>query len=131
MAHGVKKVRTKDGDVIEIPKVRRTRSRKVVTSAYRALKAEKPYPEPVCGGSMMSMLRALTSGEQKMKSCIDYCLGVLVFENIRTLKGIITAFVPEVSKRKLLLKQAEAVADFLKHGYSHHVDCDTDQAHNS
>lgn len=68
MTHGViKTIRINDGDRIQIRKVRRTRSRKAVKRAYKEMKNEKPNPEAVSGGSMMAMLRALTSAEQNMK----------------------------------------------------------------
>lgn len=131
LAHGTKIVRTQDGEKIVFPKVRRTRSRKAIARSYVSMKADKPEPKRISFGSMMIMLRALTSGKQHMQQCVDYCLGVLVFENFRTLKGIINNCVDDMDKRKLLTKQVDAVSDYLKHGYLQHVDMDSDPAHAS
>lgn len=67
--------------------------------------------------------------------CVDYCLGVLIFENVRKLKKIVKELVKErvddVEGRKKLVSQFEAVNDFLKHGYCRHIDTDGDCAQNS
>lgn len=52
------------------------------------MKVEKILPSSVSGGSFIVLtkfLRALTSGEQKMKSYVDYYLGFLVYENIHSI----------------------------------------------
>lgn len=66
MAHETKVLRTQNGDKIVFPKVRRTRSLKAVARAYLRVKADKSPPKGVSFGSMMIMLRSLTSGEQHM-----------------------------------------------------------------
>lgn len=94
-----------------------------------AMKAEKTEPKAVIFGSMMNLLRALTTGEQHMTQCVNYFLGVFVSEIFRKMKGIVTTCVTDIEKRKQLLKDVEAVSAYLKHGYIHPLDKDLDPAH--
>lgn len=138
MEHGTKVLRTKDGDKIIFPKVRRTRSwpsdswsRKAIESAYKTVKADTSTTKPISSGSVMILLSSLTSGVQKMKQCVDYCLAVLVFESFRTLKEIINKCITDIGSRKDLVKQVESVCDFLKYGYSLHIEMDNEVFHDS
>lgn len=66
-----------------------------------------------------------------MSQCVDYYISMLVFENFRTLKDIFNKFVTDITTRKSFVKQADAFSDFLKYGYSYHVDMDNYPFHNS
>lgn len=76
--------------------------------------------------SLMYLLGSVTSGQQGTKECVDYRLGVLVFENIRKLKKIVNQQVEHVDKMKTLTLHLIAVNDYLKHGYCHHIDKDVE-----
>lgn len=65
---------------------------------------------------MMCMLKIITNGQKKMKACVDYFLGVLVFENIRNLEFLINKRVNDVLIRTKLLDQISACGDYLKLG---------------
>lgn len=77
------------------------------------------------------LLRRVTSGQQRMKHSIDYCVGVLLLENVRKMEDLVKLCVPEGSKKKDLQKQAVAVCNYLKNEYETHLDCDGDAAHDT
>lgn len=77
----------------------------------------------------MHTMGILTSGQQKMQQCVDYMVGVLVFENVRTLQYITSRSVEEVLVRTKLLDQLNAVSDFLKYSFEVQLDKDDEFAH--
>lgn len=136
MEFGTKRIRMKDGDSLLFPKIRRTRSCKAVVKAYQELKKENGTTvESVGKRFLMYIIGMFTSGQQGIKECVDYCLGVLVFDNFRKLKKIVIYIVREqvddVDERKKLTGQLTTVNDYLKHGFCHHINKDADGAHDS
>lgn len=87
---------------------------------------------PKMGSSiLMRVIRLLTSGQRQMESCVEYMLGVFVFENVRTLEHVTTKRVKELLLQKKLQAQVTAVSDFLKLGYRYLLDTNDDVALNS
>ena len=77
----------------------------------------------------MRMIRVLTSGKQKLKQCVDYCLGVLVSENIRTLVDITMKRVRDIQLGKELNDELTVVSEFLNHWYCSNLESDEDPVH--
>lgn len=129
MAHGMKPIHLQDGRCIDIPKVRRKMSKRAIVREY--LNAKKEAGIRGVGSTMvMQLLRKVTSGQQKMKHCIDYCIGVLLLENIKNLESMVSRCVPEGETKKKLEKQCGAICDYFKHEYETHLNIDNDVAHN-
>lgn len=122
LATGSKKVKMEDGEVIELPAVRRKKSRLHIFNDYLAIKKVNNAVRAIGRTSFMDMVRVITSGRQKMKQCVAYFCEVLLFENIRTVNYIIDKLVNDVHIWDELKAQLEAVTDFLKHGYISHLD---------
>lgn len=66
-------------------------------------KSEDDDMEMLGRASLYRLISLLTCGQQKMKHCVDYCLGVLLFENVRTLENITKDLVRDVRERTQLL----------------------------
>lgn len=66
-----------------------------------------------------------------MKHCIDYCIRILLIENILTLEMVIKKCIGNVEQRKAMGKHLTAIGDYFKHEYETHIDTDEDPAHNS
>lgn len=131
LAHGTKKFTTQDGETLMLPKIRRTKSRGAIWEAYRAYKKLKSDVPAMGRTSVMGMLAYLTGGQQQLKRCVDYCLGVLLFDNFRNIQYMVDKRVEDVRVQKLLRNQLTAVSNFLKFGYPSHIDKDGDPAHDS
>lgn len=58
-----------------------------------------------------------TSDQQHMKTCVSYCRGLLIFENVATLGKVVQKCITDVIRRNLISKQVTAVCDFLKHDH--------------
>lgn len=79
----------------------------------------------------MWIIRTVTNGQQKMKHCVNYYFGVLLFDNFRTVTYIVEKKVVDICKRNELHNQIDAVQDFLKHGYINHIDSNEDPVQDS
>lgn len=119
----------KDGTSVTLPKLRRTKSQKMICREYLAMKTRTTEPKALIQTSFMRIIALTTSGKQEIKKSVDYCLIVLVFENIRNLEYIVEKRVMDVRLRKELNLKLSAVGDYLKHGYKSHLDLDEDSAH--
>lgn len=64
-----------------------------------------------------------------MTTCMDYNLTVLLYENAENLRTLITEFVADGYDKRNLEKHLTVVIDYLKHGYSVHLDSSLDAAH--
>ena len=93
------------------------------------MKRDGDGDQSVGRSTFMRTISRITSGQMQLKTCIDYCFGVLLFENVRTLEFIVKSNVSDVLKQSQLVEQLTAVSDFLKHGYSTHLDTDSDFVH--
>lgn len=131
LAYGSKEVRLEDGSVQTIPKVRRTKSRKQVCREYLDMKKEQCEPRAVSRASFMRIIRVITSGQTTMKSSVDYCMGILLFENIRSVQHIVSKRVQDVETKTRLENQLKALTDYMKHGYETHLDMDDRHVHNT
>lgn len=129
LAHGMRNLYLQDGRTIDMPKVRRKMSKRAIVREYINAKKEENI-RGVGSTMLMQLLRKVTSGQQKMKHCIDYCVGVLLLENVRNLENVLNRCVPEGQKKKDLRKQCTAICEYLKHQYETHLNIDDDAAHN-
>lgn len=114
---GSKRIRTQDGDSLLFSKIRRTRGYKEIAREYVEWK-KRPAPIYECIGKLylMYVLSLLTSSQQSIIQCVNYCLWVLVFENVRNLKKVVKERMDDVEEREKMGSQLDAVSDFLKHG---------------
>lgn len=130
LAHGTKIICTQDGDVLDIPKIRRTKSRMEIWRAYDEYKKNNRDVPKVGRSLLMRMISSLTSGQQNLNAFVDYHLVVLVFENVQLLQYIIKRRVQDVQQQYVLGKQLIAIENFLRYGCYTHVNSDSDVAHN-
>ena len=79
--------------------------------------------------SFIDIAEALTRGQQKRKAAVDYVLGTLVYENVRQAREIVSGEVSCEDESRILLKQLDAVEEFLKFTYLEHIDIDDDVLH--
>lgn len=49
----------------------------------------------------MKVIRIVTSGQDQMKQCIDYCFRVLLYENFRTVKYILEKLLMSFSTKRI------------------------------
>lgn len=63
---------------------------------------------------MVQLVSAFTKCEQKRKGCVDFMLGVLVYENVSVLKEIVHKEVEDSDVRSQLKLRLTAITDFLK-----------------
>lgn len=89
------------------------------------------YKENVGINMLLRIIKRFTKGQQIMKNFVDYCLGVLVFENMRTLEYVVNELAMDLMERKKLISEIIAVSDYLKRGYHAHLDMEEDAAHDS
>lgn len=76
---------------------------------------------------IIRLLRKLTSGQQRMKNSIDYCIGLILLENAMNLQSIVKRYIHEGAENKTLDNKCTAICDFLKHEYETHMDTDEDR----
>lgn len=130
MAHGTKRIRVGDYTIVELPKIRQTMSKRAVVREYLK-NVEAKCIRGAESTIVMKVLRKVTSGQQRMKHSIDYCVGVLRLENIRSLESILKRYVFEGTLKKKMEKQLREIGDFMKHEYENHLDLDNDPAQNT
>ena len=71
--------------------------------------------------TFIKIIRLLTKGEVKQKSCIDYMLSTLVHENFKVVREILKRELRCVETSKKFLRIVEAAVDFLKYSFSTHI----------
>lgn len=71
----------------------------------------------VSQSTFMRIIRIITSGQTTMKSSVDYCMDILLFENIWTVQHIVSKRVVDVELKKKLDNKLKALMDYMKHGY--------------
>lgn len=72
----------------------------------------------------------MTGSQQKRKAAVDYVLGTLVFDSLRTLREIIRSEVCEQNKHDLMAK-TDATEEYLMFAYLNHIGMDADALHDS
>ncbi len=120
MASGSKKVMLSDGKSIVLPQVKRRTSRNELYEDYCRMKRESTSSASIPllkKSSFFNVIGRLTSGQAQMTKCVDYCLGVLIHENVKKLERVVNVCVKDVLKREQLQKEINAVTDYLKHDY--------------
>ncbi len=115
MATGSKEIALSDETPIVLPQVRRRKSKNALYEEYEYIKENNQIVPALGKTSFFKIIGRLTSGQLQMKKCLDYNLGVLIFENVKKLESIINGCVQEATKKEELLKQLTSVSDFLKH----------------
>lgn len=118
-----------DGETIMLPQMRRIMSRLAIIRNYHDMKRTHTEITKVGDTSFMIMLRRIIRGQQQMKGCVGYNLGVLVFENIRNIEYIISDGIDNVQEKNGMLDKISAAVYFLKHGLLSHMECDSDFTH--
>ena len=131
MATGSRKIDLADGTSIILPQVIRRTSRNALYEEYQELKQSNQIVPPLGKTSFFSIIGRLTFGQQRMKNCLDYNLGVLIFENVKKLESIVDKCVYDAKKKEELQKQITAISDFLKHDYMCKVKENGDSAFNA
>lgn len=66
-----------------------------------------------------------------MKSSVDYCMDILLFENIHTIRHIVYKGVDDVELKSRLENQMTALVEYMKHGYDSHLDEDDRNVQNT
>lgn len=69
----------------------------------------------------MSIVQKFTKCQCTIKSCVDYIIGNLLYDNTKFIKIIMDTEMDNVGKRKQLHKQLDVVVDYLKFGYNAHL----------
>lgn len=84
---------------------------------YENMMKEKNNVSALKKNTFIQIVGRSTSGQKHTTTCVEYCLGVLVFENAGALEKIVPKCITGVIRRDLILKQATVVCDFLKYDY--------------
>lgn len=72
--------------------------------------------------TFLSIARALTGGNKKIISSVDYVKGVLIHDTVDTLQKIITDHIISKQQQAHLTKLLMLVSNFLKNQYKNHVE---------
>lgn len=70
----------------------------------------------------LKIVKAVTSGQQTSKKCMEYMLVSLVYNNFHLLGSIVDRYVQSKARKDELHELLIATVDFLKHGFTRHVD---------
>ena len=87
--------------------------------------ATKPLERTV----FLHIVDNLTRGQLKRKAAVDYVLGTLVYDNIRTLCELVRVEMIHNEDRNMFLSQLDAVGEFLKFTMLEHIFSDSDPLH--
>lgn len=80
------KFKMKDTNVFVLPRVQKPKSRKRIMMEYMFMKEKEIEPKAVRQTTIMRFIAMLASGQQGIKNRVQYCLEVLVFENLQNLE---------------------------------------------
>jgi hypothetical protein len=115
---GVKHVRLSENEVVILPRVTR---RKLIVHLYKDYVDEFSGQPRLGRTSFYEVVKAVTSGEEKIFTAVDYVTGVLVHDTMDKLQTIIEDFSTNDEVKKELTRNLELWKNFLKHQYDHHI----------
>ena len=117
MANGSKTVTLSDGTSVILPQVKRRMSLNDLFRNYVKNMTEEGNRKTISRRSFLRIATRLTSGQTRSKKCLDYCLGVLVFDNVHKLDRVLNSYIIDVQVREQLKKELDSVVEYLKHDY--------------
>lgn len=82
MTTRTKIIRMKNGEKLNFSRICHKKSRKVIAREYLKMKERNSHIPRVGRTTFMRTIATLTTGQQEMKQCVYYCLGVLLFDNV-------------------------------------------------
>ena len=109
MANSVKVLRLRNAEKVDFPKIRRKKSRKAILRDYLSFKETATENTTIGKSTFMLIINRITSGQQHQKQCVDYCLGVLLFENLRLLEYVVKRRCNQILEQKKLMDQIAAI----------------------
>jgi hypothetical protein len=87
---------------------------------HMATRADIAQMKTIGRSSYFSVASAITSEQEQMVKCIDYCTDILVNEPVQGLRKIIMDLVAPTQKKKLV-SHLTLVQNFLKYQFDDHV----------
>ena len=119
LSWGTRKHKISDDESVVLPCLIQRMS---TVDIYESYVLHVPHPGGrVSRGSFYKIFGAVTSGNQKLLTSVDYVTGVLVNDAVSTLQTIVDDLSPDHATKEDLGHRLEIVKNFLKNQYDLHV----------
>lgn len=83
-----------------------------------------------CRATFFQALKLATREERRRKTCTDYAIGALLYNNVTTLHCLLAAHINDVLERKRLSHLVHSAQEYEKLFYAAHISKYTDPTHN-